>query len=423
MRSARLYCFALLGALLLAGLVSSGRPAYARALHAVLLRSDPADSNVLSKGPTSIQLLFSEPVQPVGQAIRVISPANKMLEHGRLQINGLRLTMPITTEQPGTYLVIWQVISPNTDPVSGRFVFSVGHPAGPWSGTSASGVTPLGIWLQVLAHWLHFLGYALGFGTLAFRQFVLRPLVLTREERIEQVLWRLVTLGILALALAEPLALFAQSASLGAGGLFDAEIIGDILASSFGRVLAQRLGAALFLWVLVGVIKQGEERGAWIVLALGVALALIDGEASHAITSRAPLLGLLANMLHIIAMGIWLGGLLALLSTLRLEELQNYRHPLVARFGQLATLAVIDLLASGLLMAWLHLTTPTDLFATSYGKVLASKNWLVLLTLLLAFLGVRLYRRKQTSWWMLETIVLTAILALAALLISLSPPA
>ncbi|GAC1447269.1 MAG: hypothetical protein PVSMB5_32560 [Ktedonobacteraceae bacterium] len=106
MRSARLYCFALLGALLLAGLVSSGRPAYARALHAVLLRSDPADSNVLSKGPTSIQLLFSEPVQPVGQAIRVISPANKMLEHGRLQINGLRLTMPITTEQPGTYLVI-----------------------------------------------------------------------------------------------------------------------------------------------------------------------------------------------------------------------------------------------------------------------------------------------------------------------------
>ena len=424
MKKIGFFCLTLLGALLLTGFASE-QYAYARERHAVLLQSEPADSSELGKGPTSIQLLFSEPVQPVGQAIQVISPANKLVRHGPLQANGLRLTMPIEAEQGGTYLVIWQVISPDTDPVSGRFVFSVGRPAGPWSGTSASGVTPLGTWLQVFAHWLHFLGYALGFGTIAFRQFVLRPLVRAGEARAdgaEKVLWQLVNLGIVALVLAEPLALLAQNASLGAGSLFDPNITGDILSSSFGRVLAQRLGAALLLWVLVGIVRQGEERASWIMLALGLALALIDGEGSHAITSRAPGLGLLANMLHIAAMGVWVGGLVTLLSVLGIKALRDQRDELVARFGQLATLAVIELVVSGLLMAWLLVGNPMELITTNYGKVLSTKTCVVLITLLLAFLGMRVYRNRHRTSWMLEVIVLTVILALAALLISLPPP-
>jgi copper transport protein len=421
MRKAGLFCLALLCALFLAAFVS-GQSAYARELHAVLLRSDPLESSVASKGPAFIRLLFSEPVQPVGQAIRVLSPDNKVVRSGKLQINGLQLTMPVDISEPGTYLVIWQVISPDTDPVSGLFTFSMGHPAGPWSGTSASGVTPLGTWLQVLARWLHFLGYALGFGTLAFRQFVLRPLASSQEAGTEKMLWRLVSLGILALVLAEPLALLAQNASLGAGGLFDPDIIGDVLSSSFGRVLAQRLGAGLFLWVLVGVIRQGEERGSWMILGLGVALALIDGEASHAITSRALWLGLLANMLHVAAMGIWVGGLIAFLCLWRRQAWREQRNELAGRFGKLATLAVIELVASGLIMAWLHLVDPTDLFTTNYGKVLAAKTCVVLITLLLAFFGVRIYQNKRARWWILEAITLILILVLAALLISLPPP-
>jgi copper transport protein len=417
MRKVRLFCLALLGALFLAGF-ASGQPAYAHEFHAVLLRSDPMDSSLLSQGPTSIRLLFSEPVQPVGQAIQVLSPANKAVGHGRLQINDLQLTMPVDISQTGTYLVI----SPDTDPVSGRFVFSVGHPAGPWSGTSASGVTPLGTWLQVLAHWLHFLGYALGFGTLAFRQFVLRPLVYPQQASAEKVLWRLVSLGILALVIAEPLALLAQNASLGTGSLFDPDIIGDVLSSSFGRVLAQRLGAGLLLWVLIGVVKQGEERGNWLILGLGLVLALIDGEASHAITSRALWLGLLANMLHVVAMGVWVGGLVAFLSLWRVREWHEQRNELTIRFGKLATLAVIELVVSGLLLAWLHLVNPIDLFITNYGKVLAVKTCIVLITLLLAFLAVRIYQHKHARWWILEVTTLTLILALAALLISLPPP-
>ncbi len=421
MRKVRLFCLALLGALFLASF-ASGQRAYAHEFHAVLLRSDPGDSSLLSQGPASIRLLFSEPVQPVGQAIQVLSPANKAVGHGRLQINGLQLTMPVDISQTGTYLVIWQVISPDTDPVSGRFVFSVGHPAGSWSGTSASGVTPLGTWLQVLAHWLHFLGYALGFGTLTFRQFVLRPSVSSEHTNTEQVLWRLVSLGILALVLAEPVALLAQNASLGTGSFFDPDIIGDILSSSFGRVLAQRLSAGLLLWVLIGVIKQGEERGSWLILGLGLALALIDGEASHAITSRALWLGLLANMLHVIAMGVWVGGLVAFLSLKCVQAWRDQRNELTARFGKLAMLAVIELIVSGLLLAWLHLVNPADLLTTNYGKVLAAKTCVVLITLLLAFLGVRVYQHKHIHWWTLEAITLTLILALAALLISLPPP-
>jgi hypothetical protein len=50
--------------------------------------------------------------------------------------------------------------------------------------------------------------------------------------------------------------------------------MGAVLDSSFGRVLAQRLAAAILLWVLAGAIRSGALRAAWTVPLLGVALAL-----------------------------------------------------------------------------------------------------------------------------------------------------
>lgn len=417
-------CSLLLGPLFLAGILGfmQPMPVYAHSLHAILLRSDPPDGSVLTRSPTSVHLWFSEPVQLVGEPITVLNPAGASVGLGAVHVRGVELWMTINSSRAGTYLVSWQVISQDTDPTSGRFVFSVGTPGGMWMSTTSSGVSPQGLLLQVIARLLHFSGYALAFGVLAFLQLVLRPLGLARVETMQKWLWRLTSLGILALLCAEPVSLFAQIASLGNGAFFDANFTGDLLASSFGRVLFQRLGAALLLWVLVGIAKQGNGRAVPAALVLGIVLAFVDGEASHATSSNPLWLGLLSNAVHIAAMGIWVGGLVALLAIWRSKEVRSRRDVIINLFGRLAAVSVGALVLSGAIMAWLHLTRPSDLFTTVYGWALTAKLFLVLAALLVVLVNWRGDKDKHPNWWVIEGIALMGVLVLAGLLVSVAPP-
>jgi copper transport protein len=401
--------------------------ASAQALHAILLRSQPAQGDLLSASPKSICLWFSESAQAIGNSIDILGPDGKHVHTGTLQIRGVQFCVPLSLHIAGSYLVSWQVISLDTDPSSGSFTFNLHHSGGVWTTTTSSGTSPQGLALQVLARLLHFLGYALCFGILAFRWFVLKPLQLNRESEIQRRLERLILLGIGILILAEPLALLAQVASLVTADI--GSLLGAILASSFGRVLAQRLGIALLVWVIMGMVngsdsKQEEPRSARIViLGLGLLLALVDGEASHAVSKEPIWLGLLANMVHIASMGLWVGGLIALLFLWRVKSIQERRREIALRFGQLATIAVCELIISGLLMAWLRLNQPINLVATVYGRVLLAKICLLPLVLLLAWIGRHKNEEEQAAWWWRwEGLGLLGLLVAAGLLVALPPP-
>ena len=157
-------------------------------------------------------------------------------------------------------------------------------------------------------------------------------------------------------------------------------------------------------------------------LCLGLLVALVDGEASHAVSKEPIWLALLANMVHIAAMGVWVGGLAALLMLWKEKAVEEQRAQVVLRFGQLATLAVSELIISGLLMAWLHLNQPLNLITTVYGRVLLGKIFLLPLVLLLAWTSGRVKRDKQTNWWRIEGLGLLGLLMLAGLLVALPPP-
>ena len=92
----------------------------------------------------------------------------------------------------------------------------------------------------------------------------------------------------------------------------------------------------------------------------------------------------------------------------------------MTRFGQIAVLALIELAGSGLLLAWLHLSQISDLWTTSYGQILLAKLLIFPLALVLALLGRR--QAARVRWWRAEALVLAGILALAGLLISVTPP-
>jgi copper transport protein len=280
--------------------------------------------------------------------------------------------------QHGTYVVFWEVFAADTHPSRGAFDFSVvATSANPYSSlldqASAGTSTPLGVALQALARWVHFIGFALVFGLVAygFRS------------------GRLITAGIVLLIAAEPLALLAQLASLS----FDSDTALAVLGSPFGRILGLRLGAAALAWTLLATDR------AWPVLAVGAAIAVLDGFTAHAIPNI-PLLGQLLVAVHVGAMGLWVGGLV------------GYLHRPNPRFARLALITFGIASATGLVLALIHTRWFTELLTTDYGHALLIKIAVVLAAGVTALLA----RRRA------ELAIAAAAIGAAALVAALPPP-
>jgi putative copper export protein len=310
-----------------------------------------------------------------------------------------------------------QVISDTLQPASNMFVCRVDGAGAQADGSGAGtrSVTSGGLLLLVLARWLHFVGYALGFGTITFGLWA--TTALGDQPTHRQRLWRLVNAGIALLLCAEPLALLAQTIGV-RGALFDLAVAGDVLASGFGLVWAQRIGVALLLWVLVGVAKDGTPRALWVVPALGLALAVVDGAAGAAGAALATLT-IAAATLHEAAMGAWIGSLALLLALWNGLE-RDQRATVLARFSQLSGSAIGILVITGLAMAATHIVQPAELFATFYGATLVVKLLVALIAIGLATFGRRMYRE---IWrWRTALAALIVVLGVAGLLVSLPSP-
>ena len=351
--------------------------------HARLLQSDPAPGAVLSTAPPAVTLVFSEAVTPAGTGIRVYAPSGRQVAHAPAA-RGAVLSAPIDAEGAGTYVVLWQVYAADTHPSRGAFDFAVGHTSpnpfaslleAPEAGTA----TPLGLALQALARLVHFVGFALVFGVVAYRTLTWR----------KGPFGRLVGAGVVLLIVAEPVALLGQLASLS----FDADTTLAVLGSNFGRILGLRLGAALLAWTLIATERP------WPVLAVGAATAVLDGLSAHGIPA-VPFAGQLLVAGHVGAMGLWVGGIAAFIGSPD------------ARFGRYALATFGVAASSGLVLALVHTSFGAGLLTTDYGRVLLLKVVVVGAAVVAA-----LVRRRR-----LELGIAITAVALASLLGALPPP-
>jgi copper transport protein len=323
-----------------------------------------------------VTLIFTEPATPAGQGIKVFSPAGRQVA-GPAHSSGSVLSAAIDSSEVGTFVVSWQIFSADTHPSRGAFRFVVGRPsANPYSGLLSTGeigtATPVGLALQALARLVHFMGFALAFGVVAYGG--------TR---------RLIGAGVALLIVAEPIALLAQLASLS----FDGETALGVLGSSFGRLLGLRLAAALVAWTLMAI------RQTWPMLAVGGVVALLDGASAHAIPGL-PGVAQVLVAIHVSAMGLWVGGLIAFLWA---------PDP---RFGRYAAWTLGIAVVSGLILAFAHTGFGAALLTTDYGRVLLVKVAIVAA----ALLTIALRRRR------LELGLVVGVVAAAGVLAALPPP-
>jgi copper transport protein len=401
-----------LGALLtlLVGGVAGAGPASA---HAALVKADPRDDAVVKAAPEQVRLWFSEGVLLSADSVKVLGPDGRRADSGdagHIGSDSATASVGLGSDVPdGSYVVVWKAVSADTHPVSGAFTFSIGAPS-KTSVNVAEEQQPAGSGLASVLYgigrYISYAGYALLVGGCVFVTVCWpRGARLRLMRRIAVIAWTMLVVGTTAL-------IMLRGPYVNGGGLgraFDLDVIRAGLATKPGSALVSRLlllaAAAVFVSVLFGSyaredIDASERRGlAWglgiggTVLATGLAGSWALSE--HASVGLQAGLAMPVDMVHLVAMAVWLGGLVALLAALT-RGLPVERDA-VLRFSRVGFIAVCALAATGLYQGWRQVGSWSALFGTEYGRLLLVKIALVVLLVGLARLSRRWTHRLGTT--------------------------
>ncbi|MER5749487.1 copper resistance protein CopC [Streptomyces sp. NPDC002088] len=370
--------------------------------HAALTGSDPAQGVVVDKAPTQVSLTFSEQVAMSDNALRVLDPKGNRVDSGKpANVSGTTYAVQLHSGLPdGTYTVTYQVVSADSHPVSGAYTFSVGSP----SQTTVSVSQPTaggGVvgWLYGFGRYMSYAGFIVLVGGAAF--------VLACWQRGSGVraVQRLVVSGWVALTAATFALVLLRGSYTGsgkAGDIFDLDLLGEVLQTKTGAALVSRLlllaAAALFIAVLFGAYdKRDDEEKQDLTFGLAIGgtvvaagLAASWAMAEHASTGLQPGIAMPVDVVHLLAVATWLGGLVALLVSL-------YRAPTdtpvdasaVRRFSTVAFGSVVTLVATGVYQSWRQLGSWSAFTDTTYGQLLLVKIGLVALLVGVAWISRR----------------------------------
>ncbi|MFF0751124.1 copper resistance CopC/CopD family protein [Streptomyces sp. NPDC004267] len=404
----------LVAAALLGALLATAGPASA---HAALTGSDPQDGAVVATAPKEVDLTFSEQVAMSGDSIRVLDPAGKRADTGEIRDrcsgSTVRYGVALLPGLPdGTYTVAWQTVSADSHPVSGAFTFSIGAPS---KTAVALPDTPVGGGvvgaLYGIARYLSYAAFVVLVGGGAFvlacwpRGAAVRPV-----QKLVVRGWLTLTASTLALLLLRHP--YTRTGKL--ADVFDLAGLRAVLETKTGAALSSRLlllgAAALFVAVLFGAYarkveprdeeNEGEAREERGDLTFGLALggtvvaAGIAGTwalAEHASTGLQPGIAMPVDILHLLAVATWLGGLTALL--VALYRAPSVERSAVERYSKVAFGSVVVLAATGIYQSWRQVGTWSALTDTRYGQLLLVKIGLVAVLVGLGWVSRRWVRR------------------------------
>ncbi|MGW4492669.1 copper resistance CopC/CopD family protein [Streptomyces sp. NPDC004376] len=356
--------------------------------HATLRGSDPADGTVLQRAPRELTLTFSESVGLLTDSFRVYDPRNHRLRTGEAghapgHSDTARLTLPARLGK-GTYTVAWRVVSADSHPVSGALTFSVGErTATPVTALPDRTENQTTTGLYNIARYLAYLAMALLLGTAAFAVYCrppsrghLRPLLLVGA-------WTLLGTTLALLLLRGP-----YEEGTAPSNAF--ATLAHTVTTRPGELLLLRL--LLLLVAAAGALtlrhwrRRVPRRAALTTAAvLAVALTLTWSASDHASAGIQVPVALASTTLHLLATAVWLGGLAALLLTLRrAKDAQALPPRVVTRFSRVALTSVVVLVITGTYQSWRGLGSWQALTGTSYGRILLAKLAAVTLLLLAA---------------------------------------
>lgn len=366
-------------------------PAAAQA-HATLVRSDPRDGAVLAAAPSTVRLVFDDTVRAVSGMKAIRNGGGSVLSGRPHVVNGRVLVVPLRGGLPdGDYTVLWRVLSDDGHRLSGVIAFGVG--AGRAPPTAALNADNGPSFQDVLSRWLFFAGLLTAAGA-AFYRFAVGPV----PPRLFLVAFLLVLVGASS-------AIHDVSVSTRFGGV--------MLAASVIAGVGALFAALTPLFPRLGVVPA----------LAGLVLVPVPTLAGHALDPGRSWVEAVADVVHVAAASLWLGGLVSLALALRAGA---DRRATLRRFSNVALVSVLVLAGTGVIRALAELDSVSQIWSTGYGRVLVVKT--ALLTALVAIGWVNRYRlvpqnavgalRRSTS---VELALFVVLVAAVALLTDLRP--
>ncbi len=388
-------------ALLLAVAILVVAPATATA-HATLEASTPERGAKLDAVPSQVVLRFDEPVEASFGALRVFDQHGREVQAGKPFRPGGDSRQVAVKLRPGTkpggFTATYRVVSADSHPVSGGFVFTVGDAAAPAKtvdelllGSNSGPVTSTAF---AVVRAIQYGAIAIGLGALIFLLFAwgkAAPGNAAFSAGLRRLLLVVAVAGLLS-AVAGVVLQGATAGGTSAWAALDPSVIDDVLSTRFGGVW----GVGVFAWLAVLIGAVAVAPGPALLPPL-LALALLPALGGHAGVQPPVWLNAPANVLHVLAVSAWLGGIAVLVFVLRgatrgLEPAQRAKT-LAAVFGRFSTLAlgaIALLLATGITQAIIGMSSLSELLDTAYGRAV-----LVKLGLLLAIIGLGAVNRTR----------------------------
>ncbi|MEA2420820.1 MAG: copper transport protein [Thermoleophilaceae bacterium] len=427
--------------------------------HAVLEATAPARGAQLERAPKRVVFRFGEPVEAAFGAVRVYDGRGDRVDSGATTHPGGRGDAVAVALRgalgDGTYTATYRVISADSHPVSGGFVFTVGRGGAPaetldqlLQGAGTGTATEIGFGV---VRALSYLALALAVGAAAFLVAVWRPALAAvggagdswgqARDRFGMRGRRIMIAAVALGATTAALALAFQGAVAGGTSFWsalDPSVVSDVLHTRFGTIY----GLTLLAWLAAGAL-----------LALPVALApllaflcLAPGLAGHPSTVDPGWLLLPANFVHVVSMATWVGGIAVLLVVLPAAtrvlagaDRTRLLAACVTRFSTVALVAVAALVATGTTQAIVELHAFADLTGTAFGRAI-----LIKVALLLTLVGLGAWNRQRARPRLraaaaqggtpaavgvalrrslrAEIALMVAVLAVTAALVSYAPP-
>lgn len=432
-------------------------PAQAGA-HAQLVSSDPERGAQVEVAPAKVSFRFDEPVEAAFGALRVFDAAGARIDDGTLsRPDGDRtIATKLKGAGAGVYTATYRVVSADGHPVAGGLTFTVGvggqapsETVGELLSQQSSDRTTE--FAYGVARAVGYAAIAVALGVLAFVLLCWRrldPPAAARNafgRRLRKVMAIACVTGAIG-----TVALVVFQAAVAGGtsfwGALNADAVDAVLHTQTGRALSARLLAWLALVAGMLLVARRAMRpgpGETVVVVAGaVGLAVTPGLGGHSAAASPEALALLADTVHVAAMSIWVGGIVALLlllppatrvisGTARAQVLNGA----IGRFSGVALWAVIAVIASGVVQSVILVPSFADLLDTAFGRAVLIKSAIVCVLICFGaahrfWLMPRLRAagattgsagRATRSALRAEMALMAVLLAVAAALVSYSP--
>jgi putative copper export protein/methionine-rich copper-binding protein CopC len=392
----------------LAALLATPVPAQA---HTELRESTPADSARLSTVPSQIRLRFSGAVELAFTTLELIDPDGRPIPLDQPLHPGDSAAVILARVgrlvAPGTYTVRWRTAAADGHPLTGSFSFVIEPGAaglqqpevapqtepGPAEPLRAATLEPMSDFdaespLYVAVRWLTFMGLLGLIGAVTFRVVVLGLLgrqgtgIAGFTASADGGAARLGMFSAGILAVATFLRLYAQSYAFtgGPGAMDPGRIAALLTGTTWGVGWLVQLSALAVAFTGLLLHRRRPAPGWGLALLGAVALGFTPALSGHAASvPDATVVAVLADGLHVLGAGGWLGSLFATVAVglpvaLRLPDRRGEAvAALINAFSPTALAFAAVVVATGVFSAWLHVGSFGTLWSSEYGRTLLLK--------------------------------------------------